>query len=48
MGEVWIRDTPFSPVTDSITVANKFNLAHHNVLRAIVKVHDELGETSKF
>jgi len=48
MGEVWIRDTPFGPITDSITVAKKFDLLHHNVLRAIAKVHDELGETGKF
>ena len=35
MGEVWIRYTPFEPVTDSMIVANKFGLTHHNVLRAI-------------
>ena len=44
MGEVWIRDTPFGPVTDSMIVANKFGLTHHNVLRAISKVHEELDE----
>lgn len=48
MGEVWIRDTPFGPVTDSITVASKFELTHRNVLRAIEKVHIELGITSKY
>jgi phage regulator Rha-like protein len=48
MGDVWIRDTPFGPVTDSVIVANKFTLTHKNVLRAIAKVQDELGETSKF
>lgn len=47
MGEVWIRDTPFGPVTDSVTVAIKFELTHRNVLRAIAKVHIELGESSK-
>ncbi len=26
MGDVWIRDTPFGPVTDSVTIANKFDL----------------------
>jgi phage regulator Rha-like protein len=48
MGEVWIRDTPFGPVTDSIIVASKFGLTNRNVLRAISKVHEELGETKKF
>ena len=48
MGEVWIRYTPFEPVTDSMIVANKFGLTHHNALRAISKVHTEFGETKKF
>ena len=48
MGDVWIRDTPFGPVTDSVTVANKFDLNHRNVLRAIEKVNEELGNNSKF
>lgn len=48
MGDVWIRNTPFGPVTDSVTVADKFSLTHKNVLRAIAKVYDELSETSKF
>jgi phage regulator Rha-like protein len=48
MGDVWIRDTPFGPVTDSIVVAKKFGLTHYNVLRAISKVHTELGGTKKF
>lgn len=48
MGDVWIRDTPFGPVTDSLTVGIKFGLTHYNVLKAIAKVHEELGETSKF
>ena len=47
MGDVWVRDTPFGPVTDSMIVASKFGLTHYNVLRAIAKVHDELGETKK-
>jgi phage regulator Rha-like protein len=47
MGEVWIRDTPFGPVTDSMIVASKFGLTHHNVLRAISKAHDELDDNSK-
>ncbi len=47
MGEVWIRDTPFGPVTDSMIVANKFGLTHHNVLRAISKVHEELDDNRK-
>ena len=48
MGDVWIRDTPFGPVTDSLTIAIKFDLTHHNVLRAITKVNNELGENQKF
>lgn len=48
MGDVWVRDTPFGPVTDSLIVAKKFGLTHYNVLRAISKVHTELGETKKF
>jgi phage regulator Rha-like protein len=48
MGDVWIRDTPFGPVTDSLTIAIKFDLSHHNVLRAISKVYSELSENRKF
>jgi phage regulator Rha-like protein len=48
MGDVWIRDTPFGPVTDSLTIAIKFELSHHNVLRAISKVYSELNENRKF
>ena len=47
MGDVWIRDTPFGPVTDSVTIASKFELTHRNVLRAIAKVHLELAGNGK-
>jgi phage regulator Rha-like protein len=35
MGEVWIRDTPFGPVTDSLVLAEKFEMEHKNILRAL-------------
>ncbi len=48
MGDVWIRDTPFGPVTDSLTLADKFNLRHDNILRAIEKCRKELSAQAKF
>lgn len=48
MGDVWIRDTPFGPVTDSNVIAEKFNLKHHNVLRAISKCRSELGDVENY
>ncbi len=48
MGEVWVRDTPFGPVTDSLKIAEHFNMKHHNVLRAIDKCISELGTELKF
>ena len=47
MGDVWIRDTPFGPVTDSRIIANRFTLQHQHVLRAIRKCHQELSIQSK-
>ena len=47
MGDVWIRDTPFGPVTDSLMIAQKFELEHYIVLRAIDKCLIELSSTSK-
>ncbi len=43
MGDVWIRDSPFGPVTDSIVIAERFSLQHKNVLRAITKCKSELS-----
>jgi hypothetical protein len=43
MGEVWLRDTPFGPVTDSLVLAQKFELTHSNILRAITKCRKELA-----
>lgn len=43
MGDVWMRDTPFGPVTDSVVIADRFNLKHSNVLRAISKCKNELS-----
>jgi phage regulator Rha-like protein len=48
MGDVWVRDTPFGPVTDSLKIAEKFEMNHSHVLRAIKKCLDELGTQSKF
>ena len=48
MGDVWVRDTPFGPVTDSLKIAEKFELEHKNVLRAIKKCEKELGTQLKF
>lgn len=48
MGDVWIRDTPFGPVTDSLKLAEKFEIDHKNILRAIKKCNKELGTQLKF
>ena len=48
MGDVWIRDTPFGPVTDSLKIADHFEMKHHNVLRAIDKCNTELGIELRF
>lgn len=48
MGDVWVRDTPFGPVTDSLKIAEKFEMDHRNVLRAIKKCEAELGTQLKF
>lgn len=48
MGDVWVRDTPFGPVTDSLKIAEKFHLNHKHVLRAIKKCERELSTQPKF
>jgi|GEM_PF-898534 len=48
MGDVWLRDTPFGPVTDSLIIAEKFGMDHKHVLRAIKKCQAELGTQPKF
>lgn len=48
MGDVWIRDTPFGPVTDSLKIAEHFEMEHRNILRAIDKCTKELGTELKF
>ena len=30
MGDVWIRDTPFGLVTDSLKISEKFEMKHHS------------------
>lgn len=44
MGDVWLRDSPFGPVTDSVILAEKFELRHSHVLRAIGKCQKELNQ----
>lgn len=48
MGDVWIRDTPFGPVTDSLKIAEHFEMEHKHVLRAIDKCMIELSIKPKF
>ncbi len=48
MGDVWVRDTPFGPVTDSLKIAEKFEIDHKNILRAIKKCYEEIGTQLKF
>lgn len=48
MGDVWVRDTPFGPVTDSLKIAEKFGMEHKKVLRAIKKCLGELSIEAKF
>jgi phage regulator Rha-like protein len=48
MGEVWIRDTPFGPVTDSLVIAKNFEISHKNILRAIDKCNSELFTELRF
>ena len=48
MGDVWIRDTPFGPVTDSLKIAEHFEMEHKHVLRAIDKCIAELSTEPKF
>jgi phage regulator Rha-like protein len=48
MGDVWLRDTPFGPVTDSVILAERFNLKHSNILRAITKCRNELASNTSY
>lgn len=48
MGDVWVRDTPFGAVTDSLKIAEHFDMPHFHVLRAIDKCKKELFIESKF
>ena len=48
MGDVWVRDTPFGPVTDSLKLAQKFDMDHKHILRAIRKCQEELFVQPKF
>ncbi len=42
MGLVWVRHQPYEPVTDSLVVAERFNIRHNHVLRAIDRCKEEL------
>jgi len=48
MGSVWVRDTPFGPVTDSLVLAKQFGIEHQHVLRAVDKCRHELLIEPKF
>lgn len=48
MGDVWVRDSPFGPVTDSIILARKFKIEHNKILRAISKCRKELSSEIKY
>ena len=48
MGDVWIRDTPFGAVTDSLVLARKFDIKHTHILRSIDKCIIELSTEPKF
>jgi phage regulator Rha-like protein len=48
MGDVWVRDSPFGSVTNSLKIAEHFDMKHHNILRAIDKCTEELGTELKF
>lgn len=47
MGDVWVRDTPFGAVTDSLKIAEHFDMSHAHVLRAIDRCNSELATKSK-
>lgn len=48
MGDVWLRDTPFGPVTDSLILARKFKIEHNKLLRSINKCRKELLDETKY
>lgn len=48
MGDVWVRDSPFGAVTDSLKIAKHFDMSHFHLLRAIDKCRKELSIQSRF
>lgn len=48
MGDVWVRDSPFGAVTDSLKISTHFKMSHAHILRAIDKCRHELSIESKF
>jgi len=43
MGDVRVRDSPFGAVTDSLKIAEHFEINHKHILRSIDKCILELG-----
>ena len=48
MGDVWVRDSPFGAVTDSLKIAEHFDIDHKHILRSIDKCISELSTEPKF
>ncbi len=48
MEDVWVRDTPFGPVTDSLKIAEHFDMKHKHILRAVDNCTNELSIEPKF
>jgi phage regulator Rha-like protein len=48
MGDLWIRDTLFGPVTDSLKIAEYFDIKHKRILRAVDNCTRELSTEPKF
>lgn len=48
MGDVWVRDSPFGPVTDTLVLSDKFNIRHDNILRSVQKCREELLLNTKY
>lgn len=48
MGDVWVRDSPFGPVTDTLVLSDKFNIRHDNILRAVQKCREEFLLNTKY
>jgi phage regulator Rha-like protein len=47
MGDVWVRDSPFGAVIDSLKISEHFDIQHKHILRAIDKCIHELSTEPK-